>query len=194
MRSHRFAMLCVLSVFVPAVACAQNFLANGDFDSNGSGWLPNGAGTSTYDPSAGSPAVGSMLLSINDPSGNGVTQAVQQCVAADSGMPYAFSGRTLLDTTASTSAGAGGFLVGQFFVSGNCSGVPAMSSIAATNGTASGTPAAFTTMSIALTSPAGAHSFRLTAQVQTGGPGIAQGWVDHLGLSSTEVIFTNGFE
>ena len=186
-------LLSCLFALLPALVSAQNLLINGDFDADLTGWTPNGGGTSTFDASSGSPSVGSTLLSINDPSGNGVTQAVQQCVAAAGGVDYTIAGRGLIDTVNSTSAGAGTFIIGQFFASSDCSGSPS-STIANNTGTAAGTPADFNTYSSTLISPVSARSFRLTAQVQTGGPGIAQGWVDHLELTSTEVIFVNSFE
>lgn len=190
-------LLLWIALALPAWVSAQNVLVNGDFDIDFSnGWQANGSsGSASQDAAAGSPGLGSVLLHVNDPSGNSLSQAIEQCVTAVAGANYTLSGRALLGTLTGATGGDGMGILGQFFPNPGCTGA-ATSHIANSTGTASGQPSDFTVYStVVLSAPVGTHSMKVTAQVQTGGAGAgtAEGWVDHIQLV-TDDIFTDGFE
>ena len=199
MHSHllvRSLLLTTLSI--PGLATAQNFLANGDFDTAPdpiADWTVGGSqGDGLYKSDAGSPTLGSEYLHIHDASGGGLTEDVDQCVQIVPGVSFTFSGRTLLDSANTTSAGSGMFVLGRFYASRDCTTSILSTSLASPAGTAAGTPAAFSVQSLTISSPAGTHSFRLYVTVQSGGAGDAYGWVDHLSLTSPDLIFFDGFD
>lgn len=189
---RRFPLLVLaaanLSTILPATA--QNLLGNSDFTSNLSGWTPAGPGSSVPNGSVGSPAPGSAQLDLSDPSGNTLTQAVQRCVTITPGRTYAISGRGRIGNV--TSAGANIFILVQFFENVGCAG-GSMSMIAAEGASVPGTPGAFVEYTSGQFVTTTQDSARFTAQVQTGGPGSIQGWVDHLVLIE-DPIFKDGYQ
>jgi hypothetical protein len=190
---RRFPLLLlaapILSITLPATA--QNLLGNPDFTSNISGWTPAGSGTSTPNGTVGSPAPGSAQLDLDDPSGNTLTQAVQRCVTITPGRTYAISGRGRIGAV--TSGGSNIFILVQFFENVGCTGA-STSTIATQGASVPGTPGDFVEhTSGQIVATATQDSARFTAQVQTGGPGSIQGWVDHLVLIE-DAIFKDGFQ
>lgn len=186
--------MCLAAVLLglPGLAGAQNFLSNGDFDSDLSGWSSSGPGSAVYSSSAGSPSVGAAHLTVNDPSGNGLTETVNQCIAVGSNAGYTVAGRTLADP-ASTAA-VGMFVIARFFSSFDCTTGILSTTLTPSTGTATGTPSDFTTYSGNITAPSTARSLIIFGQVQTNSAGTAEGWVDHLSVTSTDVIFVDSFE
>ena len=182
--------LFTLACTIPMPGIAQNLLLNGDLVSSYAGWTPGGSGSASHDAASGSPDPGSVFMTLSDPSGSGSTESIQQCVAVTGNTPYLIAGRGL--KAASSSAFFDIVILGQFFDSADCSGV-ATARIANETFLTAGVPGPFSQYSTSTAvSPPGAQSLRFSAQLQTVGPGNAQGWVDHLEVIN--VLFANGFD
>jgi hypothetical protein len=151
------------------VVC-QNLVSNPTFDANLGGWSDLGTGSSSRNTTSGSPTVpiGAAQLILTDPSGNGTSFDIVQCIAIGSG-PYNFGGRSYI---VSSTAGSKTFIILELYPMAGCAG-SSTSVIADETGTvagqANGANVTYTQHTKANVSTGGAASVRVLVQVQTGG-------------------------